>query len=78
MIIELLGDNCKTCCMLRKNIESAIKTESSLIQFVENSDPERFVEYGIRALPGVAIDGVLKSQGRLLSQQEIAALISGS
>ncbi|MDT8445219.1 MAG: thioredoxin family protein, partial [Desulfuromonadales bacterium] len=78
MRVLLLGDNCKTCSMLKNNIELAIKREKSLVEFSQVSDPEIFVSYGIMSLPGIAIDGKLRTEGRLLSVEEVIAMISDS
>lgn len=78
MRIQLLGDNCSTCSMLKNNIELAIEREKSLAEFSQISDPEIFVSYGMMSLPGIAIDGKLRSEGRLLSVEEVVVMISGS
>lgn len=78
MLIELLCDNCKTCSTMKNNIESALQREKCLAEFSQVSDPEVFVSYGIMSLPGIAIDGKLRSEGRLLSVEEVIAMISGS
>jgi hypothetical protein len=76
MFIELLCDNCKTCTLLKNNIELAIKREKYLAEVSLVSDPEIFVRYGIMSLPGVVIDGKLRSEGRLISVEEIIAMVS--
>jgi hypothetical protein len=48
----------------------------SLVEFSQVSDPEVFARYGIMSLPGIAIDGKLRSEGRLLSVEEVIAIIS--
>jgi hypothetical protein len=76
MLIQLLGDNCKTCSTLKNNIELALQREKSLVEFSQVSDPKVFASYGIMSLPGIAIDGKLRSEGRLLSVEEVIAIIS--
>ena len=46
------------------------------IEVQEIGEPEKFAEYGLLSLPGLAVDGVVKSEGRLLSIKEIAAMLA--
>ena len=75
MRIELLGDNCRTCRRLKINIERALQGVSANVELQDICDPQRFVEYGLLSLPGLAVDGKLKSEGQLLSTLEILSLL---
>ncbi len=78
MRIEILGDNCRTCQRLKSNIESALQGRDTRIELLNICEPQRFAEYGLLSLPGLLIDGELKSAGRLLSQQEVLSLLKAS
>jgi hypothetical protein len=76
MTIELLGDNCRKCRLLKSNIEVALQGVGTNIDVREIEEPEKFAEYGLLSLPGLAVDGVVKAEGRLLSIKEITDLLS--
>ena len=75
MIIELHGDNCRTCQKLRHNIQKAVKGCPANIEFRNNYDPKQFADYGLLSLPGIIINGQVKSAGKLLSTQKVMAMI---
>ena len=75
MKIELLGDNCRKCHLLRENINLALQGlgEPSTIEDIE--DPGRFAEYGLLSLPALAVNGLVRAEGQLLTVEEIAAIL---
>lgn len=75
MKIELLGDNCRKCQLLKNNIELVLKNFNKSVDFQFNSEPKRFAEYGLLSLPGLAIDGEIESAGSLLSVKEITTIV---
>lgn len=78
MLIELLCDNCRTCRIQKTNIEFAMKGRTLPATLELVADPERFISYGLMSLPAIAIDGVLKTQGRLISKKELLAMLADS
>lgn len=75
MTIELLGDNCRRCQRLRDNIELALKSCKKQTSFQQIEEPQKFAEYGLLSLPGLAINGQVITAGQLLSTQEILDLL---
>jgi len=75
MRIELLGDNCKKCQLFKNNIEMVLKRTNKNMEFQFISEPKKFAEYGLLSLPGLAIDGEIKSTGSLLSFKEIKTIM---
>ena len=78
MTIELLGDNCRTCRKLRQNIQKAVNGCTTNIEFRNNYDPKKFADYGLLSLPGVVINGQLRSAGKFLSTKKVMAMIEAN
>jgi hypothetical protein len=75
MKIELLGDNCRKCRLLRNNIELALSGCSASVEFQCVDEPKRFAEYGLLSLPGLAINGRILAEGKLLSSSAIVRMV---
>lgn len=76
MKVELLGDNCRKCQLLKRNVELAIRGCSATIDLQSVCEPQRFADYGLLSLPALAIDGRLKAAGKLLSKRDILSLLT--
>lgn len=76
MKIELLGDNCRTCRMQHHNITLALQEMAVQVEYRKIDDPQRFAEYGLMSLPGLVINGQLRSVGKLLTTGEIMAILT--
>jgi hypothetical protein len=75
MKIELLGDDCRKCRLMKSNILQALRNGGEKVEFQHVCEPGKFAEYGLLSLPGFAIDGELKAEGRLLSVETILRMI---
>lgn len=74
--IQVLGTGCSKCKTLAANAEQAVKDlglDSEVVKVQDIADILTFD--GVRALPALAIDGVVKACGRALSPDEIKKLI---
>jgi len=78
MTIELLADNCKKCQLMKRNIEQALHNFHPNVKLHIREEPKAFVDYGLFALPGFAINGRVKSEGKLLSPPKILSLLKAS
>lgn len=74
-IIRVVGANCQKGIKLAKNIKKAISNEevSVLLNETDNSLRNR---YGIKAYPGLIINGVLISEGKVLTERQIKELLA--
>jgi small redox-active disulfide protein 2 len=73
--IQILGTGCPKCKKLAENAEAAAKTLGIDYELVKVTDLNEIARMGAMMTPGLAIDGQLKSSGKLLSPQEIEALL---
>lgn len=71
MIIQILGAGCPKCKALEANARQAVKDLSLEAKIEKVTDTDRIMEMGVMMTPALAIDGEVKSSGRLLSPEEI-------
>ena len=76
MKIEVLGMGCAKCKQLMANAEKAVKEAGIQAEVVKVEDMNQIVGYGIMTTPAIAIDGEVKSAGKVLSADEIKKLIA--
>lgn len=77
MLIEVFGPGCAKCETLLKHAQHAAELSGREVEVVKVSDYAAMAQRGILSTPALAIDGVVKSQGRVLSSDEIALLMKG-
>lgn len=75
MKIQILGSGCQNCEMLAKNAAEAAKAKGVDFEIVKVTDIKEIMSYGVMQTPGLAIDGKVKSVGRILSVEDIKKLL---
>ena len=76
MEIKVLGSGCASCKKLLANTEKAVKEMNIEADVVYETDMEKIIATGIMSTPGLMIDGVIKSTGRVPSQKEVMQMIT--
>ena len=76
MKIQVLGSGCPKCQALAENARQAAAQADLEAEIEKVTDTDRIMEMGVLITPGLAVDGVVKSSGRLLSVEEIAGLLA--
>ncbi len=71
MKIEILGMGCSKCKKLYENAQTAVRESGIKADIVKVEDITKITEYGILATPALAMDGKVKSTGRIPSPDEI-------
>ncbi len=71
MKIKVYGPGCANCQNLEKNAKRAVKEIGLDVEIVQIQEIDQIMEAGIIATPGLAIDGEIKSMGRVPSVEEI-------
>ncbi len=75
MKIQILGSGCQKCNQLEMNARDAV-TQLGLDCEVEKiKDINEIMKFGIMITPGFAVDGDVKSVGKLLSVDDIKGMI---
>ena len=76
MKIEILGMGCPKCQALEKNAREAAEMLALDAQFEKISDMDKILDYGVMVTPALAVNGEVKSSGKLLSTSEISEILS--
>lgn len=76
MKIEILGTGCKKCNDLELIVKEAISKVGGFHSIEKVDDVMKIMNYGVMNTPGLVIDGVVKSTGKLLTVEEVLELIN--
>ena len=74
-LIQVLGPGCPKCAKLAKNAEEAAKQLGIEATVEKITDIGQITAFGVIMTPALAIDGEVKSVGKVLSAQEIKAFL---
>lgn len=74
--IQILGTGCPKCAKLMENAKAAAAELGVACEFEKVSDINEIVKFGVMMTPGLAVDGVVKSTGHLLTSEQIKKLIA--
>jgi len=75
MKIEVLGTGCTKCQTLLNATKEAVAKNGMFVQIEKVEDIVKIMNYGVMSTPALVIDGVVKSSGKVLSVEEIQALL---
>lgn len=75
MLIEVFGPGCAKCETLLKHAKHAAEQSGLIVEVVKVSDYAAMAQRGILSTPALAIDGVVKCQGKVIASGEILDLI---
>ena len=75
MKIEILGTGCTKCQTLFNATKEAVAKSGLFVQIEKVEDIVKIMNYGVMSTPALVIDGVVKSTGKVLSIEEIQALL---
>jgi small redox-active disulfide protein 2 len=75
MEIKILGTGCDKCKKLEANANAAV-SELGIEASVEKvEDLVQIMKYGVMSTPGLVIDNVVKSVGKVMSVEDIKKLL---
>lgn len=75
MKIQILGRGCINCQKLEENAKSALAELGINAEIEKITDIDKIVEMGVLKTPGFAVDGIVKSSGKVLSKNEIIEIL---
>lgn len=73
--IQIYGGGCAKCAILYEHAEAAAKELGIEYEMEKIGDYERIAEAGIMSTPALAVDGVLKLEGRVPTVESLKALL---
>jgi small redox-active disulfide protein 2 len=77
MKIEILGPGCAKCQTLAKNTRTVVDQLGIDCEIEKITEIDDIVQRGVMMTPALVIDGVVKTVGRLASEEEIKNLLEG-
>lgn len=78
IVIKILGTGCANCVALKKVVDEAVKNIDKECEVLKIEDIEEIMKYQVVSTPGLVINEEVKSAGKLLSIDEVIALINGA
>jgi len=74
--IQILGTGCPKCAQLTANAEAAAKELGLEYELVKVTDIGEITSFGVMMTPALAVDGTVKSSGKILSVEDITKLLA--
>lgn len=74
--LQILGPGCPKCAKLMEEAEKAAKALGIDYEIEKIKDIREMVKFGVMATPSLAVDGKVKSVGRVLSMEQIKKILS--
>lgn len=76
--IQILGTGCSKCKTLADHTEKAAKSMALDYELEKVTDIEKIVSFGVMSTPALAVNGEVKSVGRVPGIEEIKTILSTS
>ena len=76
MKIQILGTGCPKCKKLAENAEAAAEDLGGDFEIEKVTEINEIMKFGVMMTPALAIDGQVKVVGKVLSPDEIKAMLS--
>lgn len=73
--IQILGTRCPKCIKLSENAKKAADEAGAAYGIEKVTDINKIMDMGVMMTPALAIDGEVKSVGKVLSVEEIKKLL---
>ncbi|NLV24440.1 MAG: thioredoxin family protein [Deltaproteobacteria bacterium] len=73
--IQILGTGCSKCQKLTENAKQAAEELGLDYEIEKVTAINDIMKFGVMSTPGLAVDGKVLSQGKLLNEEEIKKLL---
>ena len=73
--LQILGTGCPKCKALAANTEAAAKALGIEYELVKVTEINQIRNFGVMLTPALAVDGTVKTSGKVLTPDEIKKLI---
>jgi small redox-active disulfide protein 2 len=77
MKVQILGTGCPKCKVLEENARKAIGELGLSAEIEKVTDVDTIMEMGVMMTPALAIDGDVKSAGKVLTKDQVAQMLKG-
>ena len=75
MLIQVLGTGCTKCKTLHETVKTAVQETGIEAEVEKVEDIQKIMSFEILMMPGLVIDGQVKTAGRLPTLEEVKKLI---
>lgn len=77
MVIQIMGMGCPKCNLLEQHAKEAALELKLDALFEKIKDTDRIMDMGVMMTPALAVDGVVKSVGKVLTKDQIIDILKG-
>ncbi|MFA6008120.1 MAG: thioredoxin family protein [Candidatus Shapirobacteria bacterium] len=77
MKVQILGSGCPKCKLLEQHAREAVAELGIQADIEKVTDIDAIMEMGVMMTPALAIDGDVKSVGRVLTKEQVASYLQG-
>jgi small redox-active disulfide protein 2 len=77
MKVQILGTGCPKCKLLEQHAREAVAELGVQADIEKVTDVDKIMERGVMMTPALAIDGVVKSVGKVLTKDQVASHLKG-
>jgi small redox-active disulfide protein 2 len=77
MKVQILGTGCPKCKTLEQHAREAVAELGVAAEIEKVMDIEAIMEMGVMMTPALAIDGEVKSVGKVLTKDQIVSYLKG-
>ena len=74
--IQILGTGCPKCKKLAENTEAAAKELGIAYELIKVTDINEIMKFGVMMTPALAVNGDVKSVGKVMSTDDIKKVLS--
>ena len=78
MKIQILGTGCPKCKQLEANARAAVEGLSLTAEIEKVTEIDKIMAMGVMMTPSLAVDGDVKSVGKLLTKEQIMDVLKGT
>jgi len=75
-LVQVLGTGCAKCEKLKHNAEEAIKQSGTEATVEKITDITQITSFGVMMTPALAVDGEVKSVGKVLPSEDIQKFLT--
>jgi len=77
MKVQILGSGCPKCKLLEQHAREAVTELGIQAEIEKVMDTDAIMEMGVMVTPALAIDGEVKSVGKVLTKDQVMAYLKG-
>jgi small redox-active disulfide protein 2 len=77
MVVRVLGSGCAKCKTLEQRVRQLVDKHQLAVEIEKVTDIQEIMKYRIMMTPGLVVDGVLKSAGKVPKDDQLLAWMKG-